>query len=74
MKTLTEFFDLPGITEEQAVALFHYADLKGKAWKSDLLSDWQSGRDVTALDHLQIDGCYLRQVRNTKGPKWLAKI
>lgn len=37
-----------------------------RCWKSRLSSDWANGRDAE-----QLDGAYLRQIRNTCGPAWL---
>lgn len=58
------------LTTEQRGALEAYAEKYGPGWKDLLLTDWATGRDVTALGNDQ--GCYLRQVRNLFGPSWLA--
>ena len=60
------------LTTEQRAAIEAYARRYGPDWKESLSADWQSGRDVNALRHDGIDGCYLRQIRNQFGPAWLA--
>lgn len=50
----------------QRAALQRYANQHGRQWKSQLSSDWSSGRD----DRRE-DGALLRQVRNQLGPEWL---
>ncbi len=54
------------LTPEQFAALQRYAEKHGRCWKSRLSSDWANGRDAE-----QLDGAYLRQIRNTCGPAWL---
>jgi hypothetical protein len=60
------------ITAEQQIALDEFIALNGSRWKSKLSAAWMSGADVNALR--VSDGCYLRQLRNSHGPKWLASF
>ena len=57
-------------TPEQLAALQRYARDNGRNWKRELCSAWFDGSDVTR----NVDGPYLRQVRNTFGPQWLMKF
>jgi hypothetical protein len=58
-------------TPEQIAALRTFAEMNGRKWKSALLDLWMNGGDVVSIP---TGGCYLRQVRNTLGPSWLAKF
>jgi hypothetical protein len=57
---------LIGPDQSQLAALQRYANAKGRTWKSALSMAWQTG-----ADEREPDGCYLRQVRNRFGAKWL---
>jgi hypothetical protein len=57
---------LTGPDQTQLAALQRFANAKGRAWKSALSIAWQTG-----ADEREPDGCYLRQVRNRFGGKWL---
>jgi hypothetical protein len=52
------------LTAEQWQALQAFAKKHGRTWKHQLMELWQSGRDIG----------YLRQIRNTIGPRGLATI
>ena len=52
------------ITPEQWKALRTFAAMHGRTWKHQLMELWQSGQDIG----------YLRQIRNTIGPRGLATI
>ena len=51
-------------TAEQWECLKAYAAEHGRAWKHQLLQEWQTGRDTGLL----------RQVRNQFGPRWLLLV
>jgi hypothetical protein len=58
--------NLNGPNQEQLAALQRFANANGRTWKSALSLAWQ-----TCADERETDGCYLRQVRNQFGGKWL---
>ena len=53
------------VTQEQWNALQEYANHYGRNWKSNLLRDWETGRNPNP---------YLQQVRNNLGPTWLVNL
>ncbi len=57
-----------GLTIEQVEAIHAYAKANGRAWKSALRADWESGGYVD-----QDLAPYLQQVRNNFGPRWLQR-
>jgi len=63
----TEYFT-EELKPEHHAALKKYAADKGRKWKSELLHDWETGRDER-----HSHGTHLRQVRNTIGPEGLMK-
>ena len=66
MKTAKE------LTREQFQALRDYAEVVGEDWKRRLSRDWmRAGTDVYGFSDRY---CYLQQVRNRLGPKWLASF
>ena len=54
------------LTDEQLKALTDYAKANGRAWKAQLLRDWDSARVP--------EGPVLRQVRNLIGPSGLKAL
>ena len=64
-----EFTPAPDqLTSGQQEALDHFKRRHGKAWKEELSAAWTSGRDAVG-----VYGPFLRQIRNTLGPAWLAR-
>jgi len=69
------------ITDDQAEALDRFIVNNGTdKWVACLLDHWRNGTEYRYEDlykpsgkALVDDGCYLRQIRNTKGPSWLTK-
>ena len=57
---------------EQLQALKDYAVAVGDGWKKRLLLDWM--RAGTAVYELRDRYHLLQQVRNSFGPKWLARF
>lgn len=57
------------MTDGQVAALKAYAAKHGRFWKQKLLLAWQTGRD----EH-EPQGWALRELRNERGPAWLAKV
>lgn len=57
------------LTPEQHDALLAFAAEHGPRWKAALRSMWVTGRDSS-----QPNGAYLRQVRNSIGPRGLEKL
>jgi hypothetical protein len=59
-------------TLEQITALHTYATeyqkYGGASWKEQLMDDWRTGKDVSAIP----EGHLLRQLRNKGGPSWLS--
>jgi len=56
-------------TAEQMNELREYAAWSGENWKRRLLSDWmRSGSRYPG------EWCYLQQLRNQQGSKWLMKL
>ena len=56
----------PELTEEQLAAVIAFAEKYGAGWKTILSNAWLAGRDAA-----EPGGCYLRQIRNALGPRWL---
>ena len=61
--------DLDDLTLDQRARLIEFKEAHGRGWKEVLNILWQTGRDAE-----QIDGHLLRQIRNQRGPQWLAKL
>lgn len=53
------------VTAAQLEAMCRYAEKHGPEWKAKLLESWQNGGDHAPE---------LQQIRNQKGPKWLAAL
>lgn len=56
----------PTPTADQLAALAAYAEKHGRTWKHSLRLAWFNGTDAN-----EPAGCFLRQVRNELGPRWL---
>jgi len=54
------------LTPEQRAALDDFAAKHGRTWKSKLRTMWMNGQDA-----MQVNGAYLRQVRNQFPPSFL---
>jgi hypothetical protein len=57
--------DYPAPTQMQLEALREWRRLFGRTWKASLRAEWESGR---------ISSPELQALRNTHGPRWLAKF
>ena len=60
---------LSDLSPEQAERLVAFANANGANWRADLTLMWMLGTDA-----LLPDGHLLRQIRNQRGPKWLAAL
>jgi hypothetical protein len=59
----------PAPNPEQLAALAAFAKRHGRTWRADLADAWSTGRDTA-----EPGGYFLRQVRNTWGPAWIATV
>ena len=60
---------LADLTPAQADAITRFASQHGRRWKATLNHAWATG-----LDERHVDGALLRQIRNQRGPSWLARL
>jgi hypothetical protein len=58
------------LTPDQATAVRAYAAQHGPTWKAKLADDWMRAGSRTYRG----EWCYLQQVRNQHGPKWLKAV
>lgn len=56
--------DLDDLNPDQREALIKFRDANGRLWKDKLNAAWTNGTDDPLL----------RQIRNQRGPQWLAKL
>ncbi len=59
----------PTPTADQLAAVKAFAAGHGRTWKHSLRLAWYDGTDAN-----EPAGCFLRQVRNEFGPRWLTQF
>lgn len=58
------------VTENERAALAAFQKMHGNGWKAQLRKSWMFAEYPTALSDWA--GAQLQQIRNTRGPSWLA--
>ena len=60
---------LSDLSPDQAARLVSFANASGEYWRQSLTTKWLTGTDAALPD-----GHLLRQIRNQRGPGWLAAL